>query len=73
MLGTYTVTHVHVVIMDPVMTTGEVKMVSAESEICPLLSNLHVSCLLLQIRTLWGSFDIKNVRLAKTMLKQFSG
>ena len=27
----------------------------------------------MQVRTLWGSFEIKNVRLAKTMLKQFSG
>ena len=26
-----------------------------------------------QVSTLWGSFEIRNVRLAKTMLKQFSG
>lgn len=25
------------------------------------------------VRTLWGSFEIKNSRLAKTMLTQFAG
>lgn len=27
---------------------------------------------LLQVNTLWGSFEIRNVRLAKTMLTQFA-
>ena len=27
----------------------------------------------IQVTTLWGSFEIKNVRLIKNMLKQFSG
>lgn len=27
----------------------------------------------LQVATLWGSFEIKNVRLAKTLIKQYSG
>ena len=27
----------------------------------------------LQVNTLWGSFEISNVRLAKVMLQQFAG
>ena len=29
--------------------------------------------ILLKVPTLWGSFEIKNVRLAKIMLRQLSG
>ena len=31
------------------------------------------SPILLKVPTLWGSFEIKNVRLAKIMLRQLSG
>ncbi len=34
---------------------------------------VHFLSLCLQVATLWGSFEIKNVRLAKTLLKQYSG
>ena len=40
---------------------------------------VHVFCpdsccpILLKVPTLWGSFEIKNVRLAKIMLRQLSG
>ncbi|XP_954352.1 DNA polymerase i, putative [Theileria annulata] len=38
-----------------------------------LLSQLSLDYCLQGVSTLWGSFEINNVRLAKTMLRQFSG
>ncbi len=38
-----------------------------------LLSELSLDLCQQGVTTLWGSFEIRNVRLAKTMLKQFSG
>ncbi|XP_028410521.1 twinkle protein, mitochondrial-like [Dendronephthya gigantea] len=38
-----------------------------------LLSELSVDLCAQGVNTLWGSFEVRNVRLAKTMLNQFSG
>ena len=38
-----------------------------------VLYNDSCSPILLKVPTLWGSFEIKNVRLAKIMLRQLSG
>ena len=38
-----------------------------------LLSELSVDLCVQGVNTLWGSFEVRNVRLAKTMLNQFSG
>ncbi len=38
-----------------------------------LMSELSLDLCQQGVTTLWGSFEIRNVRLAKTMLKQFSG
>ncbi|AFZ80208.1 DNA polymerase I family member protein [Theileria equi strain WA] len=38
-----------------------------------LLSQLSLDYCVQGVSTLWGSFEINNVRLAKTMLRQFSG
>ncbi|KAK1934719.1 putative DNA polymerase I [Babesia divergens] len=38
-----------------------------------ILSQLSLDYCMQGVSTLWGSFEINNVRLAKTMLRQFSG
>lgn len=38
-----------------------------------VLSQLSLDYCAQGVRTLWGSFEIKNMRLAKKMLSQFAG
>ena len=44
-----------------------------EEEEGGIVYNIHVFPVPLKVPTLWGSFEIKNVRLAKIMLRQLSG
>lgn len=56
---------------DPVLVyTFRNKLVTISMHLVPITK--YLKNLLFQVNTLWGSFEINNIRMAKMLLKQFA-